>query len=831
MSTSGRLFLGFNDYVNYFFDNSGSFRVTIDLSSAVPENHTLVTNTQDSGPGSLRNAITCANSHPGRDTISFAVSGTINLASPLPPITDPVVIDGDTAPGYSGQPLIELNGASAGADANGLVLDAGDSTVQSLVLDRFATGAGIAVNSNDNLIRNCHIGTNILGTAALGNLDGVVLTGSGNTVGGVNGGNIISGNARYGVEMVGNSATANMLSRNAIGTTLNAENALGNGAAGVFISQAPGNIVGLTGDGNLISGNQGPGVEIDGTSATKNVVQANRIGTNLQGTVALANGNDGVLLQAPGNTVGGTLAGARNTISGNSRYGIEITGALASGNLVQGNFIGTDITGSTDLGNGLSGVGVFSAHNTIGGLVTGARNIISGNLSYHGVLLQGASATANLVQGNYIGTDVTGTQAVGNSEHGVLIDAASNNVIGGTEVGARNVIAGNGNAGLVIDTSAQQNLVQGNYIGVDVSGMRALPNGLLQTNPGGGILIRNALNNLIGGTVAGAGNVISGNSENGVQIDGSVSTGNVVQSNYIGTSADRSSPLGNASHGVFIADGASNNTLAGNTLAFNGGSGVVIVSGVNNGIRHNAIFSNARLGIDLGNDGVTPNDYQDPDEGPNHLQNFPVLLTAFQSGSRTFVQGMFNSTLDTVFNLEFFANTAGDPSGYGEGEHFLDSRMVLTDDLGDASYTFIFPVAVPAGQFVTATATDPNNNTSEFSAWVMVGAGQAPPPSAGSSAPLLAGNRGLDLSSAVVGSALVEAVTSPPWSGHLWLASQPGQTLRGEEDLVSSVLSMKRATEESFSTERASTFAQGQPIATMSVDTLDLLAANLVVAT
>src|SRR5579871_1733684 len=114
MSTSGRLFLGFNDYVNYFFDNSGSFRVTIDLSSAVPENHTLVTNTQDSGPGSLRNAITCANSHPGRDTISFAVSGTINLASPLPPITDPVVIDGDTAPGYSGQPLIELNGASAG---------------------------------------------------------------------------------------------------------------------------------------------------------------------------------------------------------------------------------------------------------------------------------------------------------------------------------------------------------------------------------------------------------------------------------------------------------------------------------------------------------------------------------------------------------------------------------------------------------------------------------------------------------------------------------------------------------------------------------------------
>src|SRR5262249_26276854 len=161
--------------------------------------------------GSLRQAILNANANWGRDTITFNVCGTINLSSPLPAVTDPVVIDGTTAPGYAGRPCVELNGAGAGPNANRLTINASHSTVKGLVLNRFTTGTAVCVNSIASVIQNNFIGTNVAGTAALGNFDGITITGTANTVGGTaaGAGNLISGNNRYGVAIVGSSSTGN----------------------------------------------------------------------------------------------------------------------------------------------------------------------------------------------------------------------------------------------------------------------------------------------------------------------------------------------------------------------------------------------------------------------------------------------------------------------------------------------------------------------------------------------------------------------------------------------------------------------------------------------
>jgi uncharacterized repeat protein (TIGR01451 family)/CSLREA domain-containing protein len=439
----------------------------------------------------LREAITAANNNVGVDIINFAIPGTgvktINLTSALPTITGPVTIDGYTQPGASPNTLpdgnnavllIELNGAGAGATANGLVLTGTGSTVRGLVINRFGQS-------------------------------GVVITGNG---------------------------------------------------------------------------------------ATNNTIAGNYIGTKANGTEVLGNARSGVLVaNAAGNTVGGTASGARNVISANG-VGVVIIGASSGNNLVQGNYIGTDATGTADLGNTLEGVSVLDApNNTIGGTAGGARNVISGN-NASGVLIAGSGASSNLVQGNYIGTDKNGTADLGN-------------------------------------------------------GLR-------------GVSVLDAPNNTIGGTAGGAPNVVAFNDGDGVRVDGNNGTGNAILSN--------------------------------------------------------SIFSNGGLGINLGNDAVTPNDNMDPDTGPNTLQNYPVLSSVSRSGGTTTVIGTFNSTPNTTFILQFFSSPEPDPSGFGEGRTYLGQMSVATDGNGNAPpFTFTTPNA-SAGQFVTATATNPTNNTSEFSRAVEV---------------------------------------------------------------------------------------------------------------
>ena len=643
--------LGFN-----FAPASQTFNnLTVDQTAnfAATRQSFVVTNANNHGAGSLREAITNANATLGTDTIVFNIPGpgakTINLLTALPEITEQVVIDATTQPGYAGSPLIEIDGLAI-ASVNGLVIKAGGSTVRGLVIGNFRGNSGIWLNGCDNnVIQGNYLGVAADGTTAKPNARGITLSNSSNNV-------------------IGGTSAATR---------------------------------------NVMSGNLNGGLDINGNN---NIIRGNFIGTNAAGTAALHQpGGIGInSSQFTGNIIGGTAAGAGNLISGNE-FALQTSGP---GTIIQGNLIGTDVTGTKKIPN-TNGPQAFGTNILIGGLTPGARNVISGNTG-DGVYVRGAGSK---VQGNYIGTDITGTLALGNNGNGVV--AGENALVGGTEPEARNIIAANGNLGNVAlgyNNSGAAATVQGNYIGTDVTGTRALGGA-----PAGINILSN--NNVIGGTVAGARNVISGNAI-GIQVGTAFSSspvGSVIQGNIIGLNALGNGPLPNTQQGIAIGGGVNSviggtQSEAGNQIAFNGGPGIAVTSGTGNSIRGNSIFSNNGLGIDLGTSGVTANDGTDPDTGPNNLQNFPVITSVVSSANSVTIQGSLKSLPNTAFQIDFFSNGAVDPSGNGEGAQFINSTTVNTDNNGDATINATFLVGLAAGRVITATATDPNGNTSEFSA-------------------------------------------------------------------------------------------------------------------
>jgi len=302
---------------------------------------------------------------------------------------------------------------------------------------------------------------------------------------------------------------------------------------------------------------------------------------------------------------------------------------------------GADAT--TDYVNGLT---IYAHNSTVKGLIIN-------RWTSAGIDISTPSASGNRVTGNRIGTDATGTQDLGNS-YGVKIYEASSNTVGGTTVAERNVISGNGGHGVQIETEfAEGNRVVGNYIGTASNGTAPLGNDL------DGVVIDAAPYNTVGGTEAGQRNVISANDGGGVIVFGATASGNRVLSN--------------------------------------------------------SVFSNRLLGIDLGGDGQTANDPGDADNGPNGLQNAPVLSLAKTASGRTTIKGTLNSTPNEVFLVEFFSN----PKGTREGKNLVGQTTVSTDASGNASFTFEPPQAVSVGKIITTTATaNPSGarNTSEFSA-------------------------------------------------------------------------------------------------------------------
>lgn len=571
---------------------------------------TFTVNTTDDGDDgtcdathcSLREAISAASGMAGDKIIAFTITGagphTIQPASQLPALTDSVTIDGTSEPDFAGTPIIELDGINAG-DAHGLSIIGSDNTIRALVINRFAwNGISLETDATGNVVEGCYIGTDITGSVALGNGNAGVMVGQApnNIIGGttVAARNVISGNIE-GITIVDVPATGNRVLGNYIGINAAGDAAIPNGVGVLLL--APGNTVGGTdpGAGNVISGNSVSGIDLGAPNATGNLIVGNLIGTDPTGSFAIGN-EVGVTVNTVGNnTIGGTAAGARNIISGSVGPGIHVWAADSV--VIEGNYIGTDITGSVAVGND---IGIFvngAAHDTIGGRTPEARNVISGNRE--GVTLWDAGATGNHVMGNYIGTNAAGTAAIPN-DVGVAIYGPAN-TIGGTTAGAGNLISGNTTHGIKIEDAGAtptNNLIAGNYIGTDVSGSNALGNEV-------GVIILSSSGHTIGGTTASARNIISGNQQ-GVMIVGNEATANQVLGNYMGTNAAGDAAVPNATAVLLFAPetfiGGSVEG-AGNVISGNSFAGIELGDGTTGTIiRGNYIGVDASGLVALGND-------------------------------------------------------------------------------------------------------------------------------------------------------------------------------------------------------------------------------------
>lgn len=432
-----------------------------------------------------------------------------------------------------------------------------------------------------------------------------------------------------------------------------------------------------------------------------NTIAGNYIGTDATGTQALGN-YIGVQVTGGSNTIGGSKPAARNVISASQDAGISLQFGSAT---VQGNYIGLDATGTVPLGNSYGIQASYTSNLLIGGSAA-ARNVISGNLN-DGISLLYLYGPAT-IQGNYIGTDATGTIAIGNGTPGPFstgygIDVFSSNdvTIGGNAAGKRNVIAANQLGGIAVESTSSGTTITGNYIGTDSTGKVALG------NQGAGVLLTGLITNtMIGGATAGLRNVIAAN-QIGIHVaDGT--SGTTIQGNYLGTDSTGKLPLGNTAQGILI-DGGSTGTLvgavtagAGNVIAFNGDAGVAVAGAgsVGNSIRGNSVFGNLGLGIDLAADVGGP---------------AVPALTRVVFGAVTRVIGTYTGAANTTILIDLYASPTADPTGFGEGKRYLGTISVTTDASGLASFDVSLAVFTKAGEMIAATATDTAGTTSPFS--------------------------------------------------------------------------------------------------------------------
>ena len=688
----------------------------------------VVTNTSDSGPGSLRTAIYYAfdrstDASPVPTTVTFHIptsdpnygSGagvfTIKPTCILTALGNGTTIDGASQTAFTGDtnpsgPEIVLDGSifallqgPFGIYSPGLTLRAANCTIKGLTIANFNQSGILLFDGHDPN-----------GSAATGNVIGGATASARN---------VISGNAQYGIGLHDPTTAGNVIQGNYIGTNQTGTIAQANGLAGVVIYLgAHNNTVGGTtpGAGNVMSGNTYHGVFIGDPGSNANLVQGNFIGADATGTAPVPNGvGVEITAGARSNVVGGAVTAARNLISGNVYQGVTIDGPGTMLNLVQGNDIGVDASGAAALANGSAGISVFDGaqSNTIGGSTAGVRNVISGNV-YQAVTIDGASTSLNLVQGNFLGVDKNGASALPNGSSGIgIFGGAHHNTVGGSSAGARNVISGNAYQGLTLDGAGTSfNIVSGNYFGLDVTGIAKIANNSTEL-----AIFNGATDNTIGGTGAGSRNFICGSPFYGISIDGTGTTNNLVQGNTIGLNV-AGAPIANGFQGVAIFNAAQLNTIGGsavgasNVIAGNDNEGIALFDAttIRNTFSENAIFANHFSGIALNG-------------GANNNQPSPALTSAVLGAAGnpggTDVGGTLNATASTSYRIEFFAS----PPGGDEGQYFVGSANVTTSGSGTAVFTsppIHLTTAVPKNYLVTATATDPNGNTSRFSATALV---------------------------------------------------------------------------------------------------------------
>ena len=460
----------------------------------------------------------------------------------------------------------------------------------------------------------------------------------------------------------------------------------------------------------------GAGTVIDGTT------QQIPAGTARNGQAVVINGSNagvssGLVVEAAHCLIKGLA------ISGFSAAGIELSGSSANNDTVQFCYLGTDPTGISAAPNGEWGIGVYDgAHNNVIG-----GNIISGN-TQDGVLITDTSTSQNIFVSNLIGVDATGRKALPNGGAGVVFDnSATSNTIGGAYAGAGNVISGNVANGILIGhTGTSNNLIQGNAIGTTLLGDLAVPNG-----QNGIVFDTGASDNTVGGTTALAGNVISGNLANGIELAHAGTNGNTIQGNFIGTNSTATPGSGpsipNGQNGITITTGAQNTVIGGigagaaNIIAFNKADGVLIsdVSTTGNSVRGNSIFGNTELSINLQPAGEpvgtpTPNHTGGAISGPNNLQNTPVISSAFNSGTAVTIIGSLNSDANTVFHLDFYRAPTPSTAGFGPATFYIGSTDVTTDAAGNTNFTFKSASPTP-GVGITYTAAAVDGGTGDTS--------------------------------------------------------------------------------------------------------------------
>lgn len=578
-----------------------------------------VTNSQDSGAGSLSAAITTINNdhllHTSADQIVFDNAGYVFLGSPLPALTrSNVIINGENQ--ANGLPE-ELFGvqlfAPLSSAVNGLTIDGNNTTVENM--DFLDCSNGIVLNGQNDVVQDDAFGyangTLSSGQAVGNNLYGAVVSGANNTITYCT----FAANGSGGIEITGSGATGNLVSESQMGTDPTGITAFGKQQDGVDILNGASNNT-LTRD--IISGNLGDGVRLQGEA---NVLEASYIGVNATGAKALPNGGIGVVDGGTGTII------YDNVISGNASVGLFLAG---SGSTVQGNFIGTYYNGEEALPNGEVAAGTGSA-GYYGVYITGSNNTVGGTTSADGDVILGCApansavnsadifidgtgnfvalsspVSGNVIEGNYLGVDALGTTNLvpyGDvTNYGVLVEGiyASKNVIGGTAPGVGNLISGASVGIYISDQQGQldglplvgQNTVQGNFINTNAAGTNKLFSGT-------GVVLLDTVNNMIGGTTKGSGNLIAvGAGHDGILVENG-STGNQPLGNFIGIGLNGTTDLGDESATGIDFSNATGNTAEGNTIGFCGTG----IAGAAGNTHQNNVFVNDTVDVVNGNGG------------------------------------------------------------------------------------------------------------------------------------------------------------------------------------------------------------------------------------